>query len=515
MNLDQRAAGVLLHPTSLPGPHGSGDFGPSARHFVDWLQRCGQGLWQWLPTTPVGPGDSPYQSVSAFAGSPLLVALEPLVEAGWLPPPALPEEGFDGRRVDFARVRAWRMRQLRAAAAGFFAGSGDVYLQRYAAWCREQQGWLDDYALFMALETALDGRPWWTWPEGLRRREPHALARARQQHAAEIGFWQFVQWQFDEQCVDLKSYAHARGVRILGDLPIFVAHHSADCWARPDLYTLDEDFQPTVVAGVPPDAMAALGQRWGNPLYRWDRMADEGWAWWTARVQRMLHQADAFRIDHFRGFAGYFEIPADCPDARGGRWRPGPGRAPFDAIGAALGPLPIIAEDLGFITPDVHALRRALGYPGMKVLQFAFGGDAAHEYLPHAYERQAVVYTGTHDNDTVQGWWAAAPERERRFAGTYLACGAHDVHWAMIRAAFNSVANLAIVPLQDVLGLPSEHRMNTPGTMGAPNWTWRFDWAMVGDEPGRVLGLLAAASGRGPFELLGVGVPPKGEPAAY
>ena len=515
MNLDQRAAGVLLHPTSLPGPHGIGDFGPAARHFVDWLQRCGQGLWQWLPTTPVGPGDSPYQSVSAFAGSPLMVALEPLAEAGWLPPPVLPEGGFDARRVDFARVGGWRMRQLRAAAAGFFARAADLDLQRYAAWCRANRHWLDDYALFMALETALAGRPWWTWPEGLRRREPHALAHARQQHAAETGFWQFVQWQFDEQCGALKAYANARGVRILGDLPIFVAHHSADCWARPDLYTLDDDFQPTVVAGVPPDPLGPLGQRWGNPLYRWDRMAAEGWAWWTARVRRMLHQADAFRIDHFRGFAGYFEIPAASPDARGGRWRPGPGCAPFDAIGAALGPLPIIAEDLGFITADVHELRHALGYPGMKVLQFAFGGDGGHEYLPHAYEPRSVVYTGTHDNDTVQGWWAAAPERERRFAGTYLACGAHDVHWAMIRAAYNSVAHLAIAPLQDVLGLGSEHRMNTPGTMGAPNWTWRFDWAQVGDEPGRVLGLLAAASGRGPFALLGVGVPAKGEPARY
>jgi len=235
-------------------------------------------------------------------------------------------------------------------------------------------------------------------------------------------------------------------------------------------------------------------------------------------VQRMLQQADAFRIDHFRGFAGYYEIDAASPDARSGRWRPGPGRALFDAVVAALGVpggLPIIAEDLGFITPDVHALRRALGLPGMKVLQFAFSGDAEHEYLPHTYEPRAVVYTGTHDNDTVQGWWAAAPERERRFAGTYLACGAHDVHWAMIRAAYNSVAHLAIVPLQDVLGLPGDQRMNTPGTMGAPNWTWRFDWHQVGDEPGRVLGLIAACSGRGPFALLGVGVPAKGEPARY
>jgi 4-alpha-glucanotransferase len=357
----------------------------------------------------------------------------------------------------------------------------------------------------------------WTttaWDPAVRRRDPRALKAARLQHAAEIGFWQFVQWQFDQQCSELKTYANGKGIGILGDLPIFVAHHSADCWSRPDLYTLDSDFQPTVVAGVPPDDLGPMGQRWGNPMYRWDRMADEGWTWWTARVRRMLHQADAFRIDHFRGFAGYYEIPSSSPDAKTGRWLKGPGQALFDAIGQALGELPIIAEDLGFITPDVHELRHALGYPGMKILQFAFGGDGEHEFLPHTYEREVVVYTGTHDNDTAVGWWHAATERERRFAGTYLACGAHDVHWAMIRAAFNSVAHVAVVPLQDVLGLPGEHRMNTPGTLGGLNWTWRFDWPMLGSEPGRVLGLITATSGRGNFALLGVGVPEKKPPPA-
>jgi 4-alpha-glucanotransferase len=295
----------------------------------------------------------------------------------------------------------------------------------------------------------------------------------------------------------------------MGDLPIFIAHHSADCWARPDLYLLDKHHQPTVVAGVPPDDLGPLGQRWGNPLYRWDRMAKEDFAWWTARVQRALHQADVFRIDHFRGFAGYWEIPASSPDAKTGRWVKGPGQALFDAIARELGELPIIAEDLGFITPDVHALRDGCGFPGMKILQFAFGGDGEHEFLPHNYPRNVVVYTGTHDNDTARGWWDQAAEKERRYAGTYLACGAHDVHWAMIRAALNSVANLAVFPLQDVLGLGSEHRMNTPGTLGGTNWTWRFTWDMVGPEPGRVLGLLTAASGRGNFELLGIGVPPK------
>jgi 4-alpha-glucanotransferase len=515
MNLHQRASGILLHLTSLPGPHGIGDFGPAAFHFVDWLQGCGQRLWQWLPTTPIGPGDSPYQSVSAFAGSPLMVALEPLVERGWLAAPRLPGGGLDATRVDFARVAPWRLQQLRAAAAGFFERADPNDREAFARWCAQESAWLDDYALFMALEQAGGGTPWWQWPAPLARRDAGALRAARHEHALQIAFWQFVQWCFDTQCVALKAYANARGVHLMGDLPIFVAHHSADCWARPDLYTLDEHFQPTVVAGVPPDDLGPLGQRWGNPLYRWDRMADEGFAWWTARIARMLHQADAFRIDHFRGFAGYWEIPASSPNARQGRWLQGPGKPLFDAITRALGALPIVAEDLGHITPDVHALRVALGYPGMKILQFAFGGDAEHAYLPHNYPRHCVVYSGTHDNDTVRGWWDAAAEPQRRFAGTYLACGALDVHWAVIRAALNSVADLAVFPLQDVLGLGSAHRMNTPGTQGAPNWTWRFTWQMVGHEPARVLGLLTAASGRGAFEHLGVPTPRKTPPASY
>lgn len=512
MDLNQRASGVLLHVTSLPGPHGIGDFGPGAYHFADWLAAAGQRLWQWLPATPIGPGDSPYQSVSAFAGSPLMVALEPLVEKGWLPEPTLPEGGFDAQRVDFARVVPWRMAQLRAAHAGFTAGATDADRAALANYAAEQAGWLDDYALFMALETAHGGRPWWQWAAPLAARKAAALKQARAEHAAEIGFWQWVQWCFDTQATMLKAYCNARGIHLMGDLPIFVAHHSADCWSRPDLYLLDKAFQPTVVAGVPPDDLGPLGQRWGNPLYRWDRMKKEGYAWWTARVRRMLHQADVFRIDHFRGFAGYWEIPADSPDARQGRWLKGPGQALFDAIAGELGTLPIVAEDLGYITPDVHALRQACGFPGMKILQFAFGGGGDHEFLPHMYERASVVYTGTHDNDTALGWWRNARDQERRFAGTYLACGEHDVHWAMIRAALNSVASLAIFPMQDVLGLDSDQRMNTPGTLGGPNWTWRFDWDQVGPEPGRVLGLLTAVSGRGPFAPIGEAPPPAAAP---
>ena len=500
MDLNQRTSGVLLHITSLPGPHGVGDFGPAAYHFVDWLQSAGQRLWQLLPMTPVGPGNSPYQSVSAFAGSPLMVALEPLVERGWLAPVEPP--AFDAMQVDFERVAPWRMQQLRAAAAGFEARASAAEKQALADWCARESDWLDDYTLFMALEAAHGGQPWWTWDSALARRQGAALKAARLAHAGEIGFWQFVQWCFDSQWHAVKVYANARDIAIMGDLPIFIAHHSADCWARSDLYFLDGKFQPTVVAGVPPDFFSATGQRWGNPLYRWDRMAAEGYRWWIDRVKRALSQADVFRIDHFRGFAGYWEVPAASPTAIDGRWVPGPGKPLFDAIKNALGALPIVAEDLGVITDDVRALRDACGLPGMRVLQFAFGGDATHEFLPHNFVRNTAVYSGTHDNDTARGWWDAAPERDRVFAGSYLACGARDVHWGMIRAASASVANLAVFPLQDVLGLDAHHRMNVPGQMGGSNWRWRFDWPMVGSEPARVLGLVSAATGRGPMQML-------------
>jgi 4-alpha-glucanotransferase len=501
-NLDQRAAGVLLHITSLPSPHGIGDFGPAAYHFVDWLESASQRVWQLLPTTPVGPGDSPYQSPSAFAGSPLMVAFEPLIERGWLTTPALPEGGFDTKRVDFRRVIPWRTDVLRAAYAGFTAKASAADQAAFAQWCTAEASWLDDYALFTAIHSAKWGAPWWTWDAELARRTPAALAAARQQYGQESDFWRFVQWCFDWQSAALKAYANARGIALMGDLPIFVADNSADVWARPDLYDLGPDMLPRVVAGVPPDDLGPMGQRWGNPLYLWDRMAKEDFAWWTARVKRALALADVFRIDHFRGFAGYFEIPASSPDAKQGQWLPGPGKPLFDAIAKALGKLPIVAEDLGFITEDVHELRKGCGYPGMKILQFGFGGDGTHEFLPHNYPRDTVVYTGTHDNDTARGWWDNASEKERRYAGTYLSCGGHDVHWAMIRACCNSVANLAVYPMQDVLGLTSPYRMNTPGILGPENWSWRFEWADVGEEPARVLRMMAAASGRAPITAL-------------
>ena len=343
---------------------------------------------------------------------------------------------------------------------------------------------------------------WPQWPAALARREAKALAAAREQHRDDISFWCFVQFCFDQQWCELKHYANERGVQIVGDLPIFVAAHGADCWSRPELYRLDENLAPNVVAGVPPDFFSETGQRWGNPLYDWDAMARDGYAWWIARMRRQLALADLVRVDHFRGFASYWEIPASSETATEGRWVPGPGAALFNALAAALGELPVIAEDLGIITEDVEVLRDQLGLPGMKVLQFAFSGDAEHPFLPHNYDPNCVVYTGTHDNDTICGWYAAAPERERSFARAYLGSGEHDLHWAMIRAASGSVANLAIYQFQDLLGLDGAHRMNVPGQTEC--WTWRFGWASIGPEPAWQLLQLSAAHGRAPLERLGL-----------
>ncbi len=502
--LDRRLAGVLLHPTALPGPHGIGDFGPAAKHFIDWLVSAAQTIWQVLPLTPVGPGNSPYASVSAFAGSPLLVALEPLIERGWLAPIDPHElKDFSADRVDFERVAPWRMATLRRAHAGFESRASAAERDTYSAFCVQHATWLDDYALFMALDEHYRAHQVWHWPQwdaALARRDAQALAAARAQHANALRFWKFVQWCCFTQWHDVKAYANARDIRIVGDLPIFVAHHSADCWAHASLFQLDAGLQPRVVAGVPPDFFSATGQRWGNPLYDWPAMRSDGFAWWIARVKHELMRADILRVDHFRGFAGYWEIPADCPTAVEGRWVGAPGRELLAALRTALGDLPIIAEDLGVITPDVEALRDDFDLPGMKVLQFAFGGDADHAFLPHNYAANCCVYTGTHDNDTVLGWWHGASARERRFAQLYLDAHGGEVHWAMIRAAWASVARLAVCQLQDALGLDSAHRMNTPGHLDC--WTWRFRWDQFGDDPARRLAELSAAYGRAAIDRL-------------
>ena len=513
--LNERRSGVLLHPTSLPGPHGIGDLGPGAYHFVDWLASAGQTLWQVLPLTPIGPGNSPYSSVSAFAGSPLLVALEPLVDAGWLLRiDAAETERFDPHRVDFGAVVPWRVAKLRLAEQGFNARASAAERADLDAYCARESVWLDDYALFMALDahfSAADAACIWPqWDAPLARRDPSALAVVREHYSAEIRFWKFVQWCFGAQWARLRAYAASKHVRVVGDLPIFIAHHSADCWARPDLYRLDAGFMPTVVAGVPPDFFSATGQRWGNPLYRWDAFEREGYGWWIARMRRQFDLADIVRIDHFRGFAGNWEIPATCPTAVEGRWAQGPGARLFSAIESVLGRLPIIAEDLGLITPDVVELRDRFGYPGMRIVQFGFGADAQHAFLPHNYCRNTVTYTGTHDNDTVRGWWSTCTDRERDFARIYLSTRGDDVHWAMIRAASASTANTAIFPLQDILWLDGYHRFNTPGVTGC--WTWRFTWDWVGSETAGQLAALSAAYGRAPIEWLKLSAWPDARP---
>jgi len=487
-----RSSGVLLHPTSLPGPHGSGDLGPAAYHFVDWLVAAGQSLWQVLPLGNIGPGNSPYMSSSAFAGNLLLIDLAELHARGWLDAADLaPAEGLSDARVNFDAVVPFRMQRLERAARRYVATASADERADFSGFCAEQAAWLADFALFMALAEHRPGTDWCDWPAPLARREPAALTQAAEAHAERVFFWQFTQWCFFRQWHKLRGYANERGVKIVGDAPIFIAYQSADVWARPELFELDAEGRQTVVAGVPPDYFSATGQRWGNPLYRWSAHAAEGYRWWIARIRHTFATVDIVRIDHFRGFAGYWEIAASEPTAINGRWLPGPGEALFDAIEQALGPLPIIAEDLGIITPDVTALRKRFAFPGMRILQFAFSENQAADaaYLPHNHEADSVVYTGTHDNDTTVGWWQQASEPLRHHVRHYLATDGHDIHWTLIRAASASVADTAIHPMQDVLGLDGRHRMNFPGQADG-HWGWRFAWADVGGEvAGRLRGL--------------------------
>jgi 4-alpha-glucanotransferase len=474
-----RASGVLLHPTSLPGPHGSGDFGPEAYHFVDWLVAGGQRLWQLLPLAGIGPGNSPYMSNSAFAGNVLLIDLAELHQQAWLDADDLTVvPSLDGAQVNYAVMYPFRMQRLAKAAAAFAATGTAAQREDYQLFLTEQASWLEDFALFMSLCEVKHWADWHSWEPELAKRQPAALAAAKKQHAARIEFWRFCQWRFFRQWAKLKAYANGKGVQIIGDTPIFIAYLSAEVWANQHLFELDDAGKPTVIAGVPPDFFSATGQRWGNPLYRWSAHAKDNFAWWVERIKRTFELVDIVRIDHFRGFAGYWEIPASEPTAVKGQWVPGPGDALFKAINKALGPMPIIAEDLGVITPDVDALRKKFGFPGMRILQFAFGGDASDRFLPHNYEADTVVYTGTHDNDTVAGWWATATDHERHLARGYLGTDGHDMPWTMIRAAMSSVADTAVHPMQDVLALPTTARMNYPGQESGW-WGWRFEWSQV------------------------------------
>jgi len=472
-----RSSGILLHPTSLASPYGIGDLGAEARRFVDFLAEAGQKVWQVLPLGPTGYGDSPYQCFSAWAGNPLLISLERLVEQGCLDASVLESApDFPPDEVDFEWLLPWKMAVLESATQ---QGLG------FEDFCEANQHWLNDFALFMALKAHHDGVAWTRWEPGARDRDPKVLAKWRRQLAEPLEAQKFLQFAFFEQWRELREYAQERGVRIMGDLPIYVAHDSVDVWVNRQYFHLDARGNPTVVSGVPPDYFSQTGQFWGNPIYRWDVLERDDYRWWLDRFRAAFQMVDMIRLDHFRGFEAYWEIPATEPTAVNGRWVKGPGAALFRAAKTELGELPIVAENLGVITPEVEAIREEFGFPGMAILQFAFGTDPqAPTFRPHNYPHELVAYTGTHDCDTMVGWWSSEGRgestrsdedilRERDFTKQYLNTNGTEIHWTFIRALEASVADTVLIPLQDVLGLGTEARMNQPATLGG-NWRWRY-----------------------------------------
>ena len=477
-----RSAGILLHPTSFPGRYGIGDLGRHAYRFVDFLEQSKQSLWQILPLGPTGYGDSPYQSFSAFAGNPLLISPDLLVEEGFLPAPAIAEvPHFPENRVDFGRLIDYKTGLQQQAFHHFQREGTDEQQNAFAAFCAENEAWLDDYGLFMAVKAYhvdVEGGIWNTWPRDIARRTPAAMETWSEKLRDDVTYHKFLQFLFFEQWLALKAYANERAIQIIGDVPIFVAFDSADVWANPDLFYLEEDGSPALVAGVPPDYFSETGQRWGNPLYRWERMARSGYEWWARRLKMVLTTVDIVRIDHFRGFEAYWEIPASEPTAVVGRWVKGPGAAFFEQVRETLGELPLIAEDLGVITPEVEALRDRFDFPGMKVLQFAFGGTRTSDFLPHNFVPNAMVYTGTHDNETTWGWYRNASDDERDHVRRYLGRSGDDIAWDLSRLAISSVADMAVIPLQDLMDLGNEARMNYPGRESG-NWQWRYTESML------------------------------------
>jgi len=492
-----RAAGILLHPSSLPSRGGIGDFGPAAYRFVDFLASARQGVWQVLPLGPLGYGNSPYSSTSAFAGNPLLISLERLADRGWIDHAEIDSLSTVSGSVEYERIFAQKMPLLFEAAHRFLKSGSEHALRRFESFRVENAWWLDDFVLFDALRARYKLETWNCWSRDLAAREPAALKQVREELAADIRARSALQFAFYEQWRALRSYCAQRSIRIVGDVAIFVNHDSADVWTHPELFRLDANLEPEVVAGVPPDFFSKTGQRWGNPLYRWDVMKQRGYEWWIQRLRWATQHCDYVRLDHFRGFDQFWEIPAGDPTAINGRWVDGPRDDLFAKLREALGGLPFFAEDLGYITPEVHALRERLQIPGMAVLQFGFGDEGAHMYLPHRAAGK-VIYTGTHDNDTVHGWWhSAAADRERRSAEAYLGRCDDGIHWAFIRAAQTSPGCLSVVPLQDILGLGSEARMNTPSLNG-DNWRWRFREDQLNGEIAAKLARLAEVSDRLP-----------------
>ena len=476
----QRASGVLLHPTSLPSRFGIGDLGQAAYEFVDFLERSGQTLWQVLPLGPTGYEHSPYiMNFSTFAGNPLLIDLEQLVHDGLLDANELtPLVDADPERVDFDKVIAHKMQFLKLAHDRFLKARSPEQQTRFAQFCQEQASWLDDFVLFMALLEANAGKSWHLWEAAIAQREPEAIKTQTEALQEKIQFHQFVQFKFFAQWQKLRQYANSKNIKIIGDISIYVCHNSSDVWADPDLFKLDpETFEPAFIAGVPPDYFSATGQLWGNPVYNWEQAQKTNFAWWIKRFQITLRYVDIVRVDHFRGFEAYWQVPAGEETAINGEWIEAPGEQFFAALGQALGSLPILAEDLGIITPEVEALRDRFDFPGMRILMFAFSEGADNAYLPHNYARNTVVYSGTHDNDTAIGWWQQAGATEKEFLARYLGYDSPEaikaINWLLIRTALASVADLAIIPLQDLLDLDGRSRMNDPSHNDG-NWRWRY-----------------------------------------
>lgn len=484
--LENRRSGILLHPTSLPGPWCSGDISHSAYHFVDFLNAAGQSVWQLLPLGPTHTDCSPYQCLSTHAGNPQLVSLDWLIDRGWLE-----RDLWAHAQPD----RAWRKQTLHRGCEAALSNCGDSTRADFDRFCRGQAFWLDDYANYVVLKELHDGASWTEWPSDLRLCDSTAVANRLAPHADIVRIRKFEQYLFFTQWRNLRSYAHERGIYLFGDLPIFVSGDSADVWAHRSLFSVDESGACEVVAGVPPDAFSEFGQRWGNPLYAWEAHRKEDFSWWKDRLRTHFSLYDMVRIDHFRGLESYWEIPQHSPTAVHGQWVKAPGRALLDEINTTFSEMSVIAEDLGIITDDVHALRKDYNIPGMKVLQFAFDGDPDNHHLPHNHTPDMVVYTGTHDNDTTLSWFEKADERERHRVRSYLECSDQDMPWSLIRSAMMSAANIAIVPLQDLMALGDGHRMNTPGTTNG-NWSWRFDWHQMPDDLARRLRELTTRYGR-------------------
>ena len=481
-----------MHPTSLPGPYGIGDFGTEAYGFIKFLSDAGQSLWQVLPLGPTGYGDSPYACYSAFAGNTLLISPDQLIAEGLLTQSELPKASVSSDRIDFGEAHAIKEGLLKKAYERYTKTTDTGLRSAFETFAQRQANWLEDYALFRALKDAHGGVAWNKWDPSLVRRNPSALMHAREQLRDEVEAQMFYQFLFFRQWFALKAYCNEHGIKVIGDLPIFVAPDSADVWTNPEQFQLDKDGTPTVVAGVPPDYFSTTGQLWGNPLYNWERMLKDGFQWWIERVRATFTVVDIARVDHFRGFAACWEIPGGDKTAERGQWVEAPGRELFTAIREKLGELPIIAEDLGVITPDVVALRDDFGFPGMRILQFGFGGDKKNIDLPHNYIQNVVAYTGTHDNDTTVGWFhsvagegstrtAAQIKREQQICLDYLNSTGAEIHWDFIRTVWASVANTAVVPLQDVLGLGTEARMNLPNSTSG-NWSWRYEAGALNDD---------------------------------